>query len=209
MRKISTKIKKPALVAKRREQILRAALELIRKNGYHGTSMREICAKSKVNRASIYDYFKSKSDILIYIYHQMMYGEGNFYRTFSDSTISSWDDLEPFLRSTISFAWSHHKHPIQLMYRETISLDSKTRRSVLKIESDYVKWISKNLQKGLGLNAVTPDLEILANTIVYFNGFIPLRGWNMNEIDQESILDSVVEMIMGKLEKLRRSYDKE
>ncbi|MBW2177291.1 MAG: helix-turn-helix transcriptional regulator, partial [Deltaproteobacteria bacterium] len=51
---ISTNIKKPALVTKRREQILQAALDLFRKKGYHGTSIRQICEKSKVNRASIY-----------------------------------------------------------------------------------------------------------------------------------------------------------
>ena len=49
--------------------------------------------------------------------------EGNFYGTHSDVTISEWDDLEPFIRSTIKFSWTELKHPIQLMYREAISLD--------------------------------------------------------------------------------------
>ena len=169
MQEIPTNIKKPALVAKRREQILEAAMDLFRINGYHGTSMRKICEKSKVNRASIYDYFQSKADILIYIYNQMMSVEGNYNRTFSDVTISGWDDLEPFIRSTIHFSWTKLRHPIQLLYRETISLDSKTRQYVLKIESDYVEWVSKNLQKGLGLKTVTPELKILANNLVFFN----------------------------------------
>jgi len=207
MQEIPTNIKKPALVAKRREQILQAALDLFRNNGYHGTSMRKICEKSKVNRASIYDYFQSKADILIYIYNQMMSVEGNYNRTFSDVTISGWDDLEPFIRSTIHSSWTKLRHPIQLLYRETISLDGKSRQYVLKIESDYVEWVSKNLQKGLGLKAVTPDLKILANNIVFFNSFIPLRGWNMHDLDQESILDFVVDMLMMKLAALKPSTD--
>lgn len=205
MRDLPTNIKKPALVAKRREQILQAALDLFRKNGYHATSMRKICNASRVNRASIYDYFKSKADILIYIYNQMMYEEGNFYRTFSDVTIATWDDIEPFIRSTIHFSWTQHKHPIQLMYRETISLDSKTRRYVLRVESDYVDWITKNIQTGLGLDTATSDLKILANYIVFFNSFIPLRGWNMQTLDHERILDFAVEMIMSKLEHLKKT----
>jgi len=209
MREISTNIKKPALVAKRREQILQAALDLFRKQGYHGTSMRMICDKSKVNRASIYDYFKGKADILVFLYKQMMFKEGNFYETDSRLTISDWNDLEPFIKSTFSSSWNMHRNSIQMMYRETISLDSETKQSVLDIESDYVKLIAKNLKNGLGLDTITPDLEILANTIVYFNAFLPLRGWNMHDIKQENILDSVVEMIMGKLEKLRRSNGKE
>ena len=93
------------------------------------------------------------------------------------------------------------------MYRETISLDSKTKQYVLKIESDYVAWISENLQKGLELDAVTPDLEILANNIVFFNSFIPLRGWNMHDFDPENILDFVVEMLMLKLKDMKRSTE--
>ncbi len=205
MMDISTNIKKPALVAKRREQILQAALDLFRKKGYHGTSIRQICEKSKVNRASIYDYFKSKSDILFFIYTQMMNREGNFYGTHSDVTISEWDDLEPFIRSTIKFSWTELKHPIQLMYREAISLDRSTRDYVLTIESDYVEWVTINLQKGLGLDAVTPELKILANNIVFFNSFIPLRGWNMLEFDPESILDFVVDLMMMKLKDMRPS----
>ena len=67
--------------------------------------------------------------------------------------------------------------------------------------------VSRNLQKGLGFDTVTTDLEILANTIVYFNAFIPLRGWNMQVIDQESVLDSVVDMIMIKLKNIKQSID--
>ncbi len=203
MQELPTNIKKPALVAKRREQILKAALDLFRKHGYHATSMRTICEKSRVNRASIYDYFKSKADILIYIYTQMMYVQGNFYGTFSDVTISEWDELEPFLRSTLYYSWTKNKNPIQLMYRETISLDHKARQFVISVESDYVKWVGKNLQKGLGLDAVTLDLEILANSIVYFNSFIPLRGWNMQHLEMESLLDFVVDMFMKKVESLK------
>ena len=203
----SKKIKKLALAAQRREQIMQAALDLFRIYGYHGTSMRRICDLSKVNRASIYDYFDSKADILIYIYKRMMFEEGNFYETYSDLTISNWNDLEPFIRSTISFSWTQHRYPIQLMYRTTLSLDSKQKKFVLRIESDYIKMVSRNLQKGIGFDAVTTDLEILANTIVYFNAFVPLRGWNMQEINQDSVLDSVVDMIMIKLKSMKQSSD--
>lgn len=208
MRKITTKIKKPELVASRREQIMAAALFLFRKNGYHATTMRKICEKSKVNRASIYDYFRSKEDILVYIYKQMMYSEGKFDEAFPDVNISGWKDLEPFIRKLISYSWNINRHGIQLLYRETISLDKKTKREVLGLESDYIKWVAENLRKGLGLPSITKELEIMANTMVYFNHYIPMRGWNMKHIDQEQIVDFVVEMLMIKLKHLRRSFKK-
>jgi len=202
MREITTSIKKPELVTKRREQIMKAALVLFRKNGYHGTTMRQICEKSKVNRASIYDYFGSKADILVYVYKQMMYQDGKFDEAFPEVSISGWKDLEPFIRAIMTISWNQNSPRIQLLWRETISLDKKSMEDVLKIESNYINWVTENLRKGLGLPAKTRELEIMANTMVYFNSFIPLRGWNLRHIDQDKILDFVVEMLMLKLKQL-------
>jgi AcrR family transcriptional regulator len=203
LREILTNIKTPELVAKRRHQILRTAMELFRKNGYHATTMREICARSRVNMGSFYDYFGSKEDILVYIYKEMLYETGSFDGLLGKD-VHGWEDLEPFLRAILLESWNKNKKSIKLMYRETIALDKNTLRAVMKIESDFVKWVAEKLRRGVGMSRVTKELEILANSIVYLNSFIPLRGWNMHHIDQKKILDSLLGMFMGKLEQLRK-----
>lgn len=203
MREIKSKIKKPALINKRREQIMESAMVLFRKKGYQKTTMREICELSKVNRGSFYDYFEGKEDILIYIYKQMMYQEGDFEKSLPKEKISGWEDLDPYLRSLLSAAWNRDKRPIQLLYRETISLDTKSRKDVLRIESEYVQIVAENLRKGLGLSALSEELEILANSLVFIDSFFPLRGWNMHHLDQKKVLDVVTDMFMMKLIDLR------
>jgi AcrR family transcriptional regulator len=203
MREIMTNIKKPELVAKRREQIMQTAMILFRKNGYHATTMREICQKSKVNRGSFYDYFRSKEDILVYIYQQMLYLEENFERIKPEVIISEWKDLAPYIKTVLSTSWKRNKHRIQLMYRETISLDPKTIREVMGAESKYIQRVAENLRKGLGLPVVSEELEILANTMVFFNAFIPLKGWNMTHLDQEKVIDLVAETLLMKLKKMK------
>ena len=205
MREIITNIKKPELVARRREQIMQTALVLFRKNGYHATNMREICAKAKVNRGSFYDYFRSKEDILVYIYQQMFDRQKNSEKIQREVNISRWKDLGPYIKSVLSKSWNRNKHRIQLMYRETISLDPKTLQEVLKAESSYVKRVAENLRKGLGLAAVTEELEIIANAMVFFNAFVPLRGWNIAHLDQEKTLSFVTDMLMMRLRKLKNS----
>ena len=204
MREIKSRIKKTTLITKRREQILQTALDLFRKQGYHKTTMREICDSSMVNRGSFYDYFESKEDILVYLYKQMMYQDGDFEKVLPKEKISGWDDLEPYIRSLLHSAWNRDKHPIQLLYRETISLDKKTRQEVLRIESKYVKLVAENLRKGLGLPVVTEELEILTNIMVYNNSFFPLRGWNLHHLDQKKILNFLTEMFLMKLKEMRK-----
>jgi len=202
VREIKTNIKKPELVTKRRNQIMKAAMELFRKKGYHATTMREICKKAKVNQGSFYDYFGGKEDILVYIYKQVMSREELDWAS-PDGKISGWKDVENFLKVLMSNAWNRDKNNIQLMYRETTSLDKKTMRDVLKIESNFIKWVAENLRQGLGLPSTSPKLEMIANLAVFINAFIPLRGWNLHHMNQEEVLNFAVDMLMTKLKELR------
>jgi AcrR family transcriptional regulator len=203
MREIATTIKKPELVSKRRTQIMTAAIDLFRRKGYQKTTIREICEVSKVNRGSFYDYFESKEDILVYIYKTMMYYEGDFDKAFRDVKITGWKDIEPYVRSVLASSWNVNKRSIQLLYRETISLDKITALEVMRIESSYVKWVADNFRKGLDLKQVNSDLMILANMVVFLNSFIPLRGWNLTGLPQADVMDFVVDCVMTKLEKIR------
>ena len=49
----------------RKHQILEAALEVFAQDSYHGASMAAVAKKAKVSKGLIYNYFKSKEEILI------------------------------------------------------------------------------------------------------------------------------------------------
>ncbi|WP_259418240.1 TetR/AcrR family transcriptional regulator [Bacillus toyonensis] len=51
-----------------RNKILEATLALVAENGFHGTSVSQIAAKSKVNVGSMYYHFNNKDDILKALY---------------------------------------------------------------------------------------------------------------------------------------------
>jgi len=50
---------------RRRKQIIDASLHLFLENGFHETSMREIAKAAGMGKSTLYDYFKSKDEILI------------------------------------------------------------------------------------------------------------------------------------------------
>ena len=49
----------------RKHQILEAALEVFAQDSYHGASMAAVAKKAKVSKGLIYNYFKSKEEILL------------------------------------------------------------------------------------------------------------------------------------------------
>jgi len=200
MRKIKTTIKNPELVEKRRNQILEAATELFRKEGYHATTMRKICKKAKFNQGSFYDYFESKEDILVYIYNKVMHRKLD--GAAKDQKVSGLKDIEKFLKALIFNAWNREKNRVQMLYRETNSLDKKTMHEVLKLEAAHIKWIAEKLREGLGLPSVNQELEIIANLAAYIYSFIPLRGWNLHHLDKNEVLDFAVGTLMNRLKEL-------
>jgi AcrR family transcriptional regulator len=54
---------KPA--AERREQILDCALAAFAEHGYHGASIADVCARARIGRATLYQYFTDKRDLLV------------------------------------------------------------------------------------------------------------------------------------------------
>jgi hypothetical protein len=132
-----------------------------------------------------------------------MYGGEIFEATFLGRKVAGWDDLEPFLKAIISESWNKNRNAIQLLYRETIALDKQTRKEVMRIESAFVNWVVGKLRDGLGRSFVSRDLEIIANAVVFFSAFLPLRGWNMHNIAQNHILNLVVKLLMAELKEYK------
>ncbi|MBS4083493.1 MAG: TetR/AcrR family transcriptional regulator [Rhizobiales bacterium] len=54
----------------RREEILAAAKSCFSRNGFHGTSMQEICAEARMSPGGLYRYFPSKEAIIAGIAEQ-------------------------------------------------------------------------------------------------------------------------------------------
>lgn len=62
---------------RRREQILQAALKCVAANGFHRTSMREICREAGLSFGAVYNYFGSKEEILAALTEAGRAGKGS------------------------------------------------------------------------------------------------------------------------------------
>ena len=56
---------------RRRKEISDASIHLFLDKGFNETSMREIAKAAGVGKSTLYDYFKSKDEILISPHHQL------------------------------------------------------------------------------------------------------------------------------------------
>ena len=55
---------RPEYLENRRQQILDAASTCFSRNGFHQTSMQDICAEAELSPGAVYRYFRSKEEII-------------------------------------------------------------------------------------------------------------------------------------------------
>src|SRR5206468_5942980 len=66
-RKVQTNIKNPERVEQQRSKIVKAAIKIVIEKGFHQTSVREIGQAAGLTQGTLYNYVRSKDDILYLI----------------------------------------------------------------------------------------------------------------------------------------------
>ena len=62
--RVHAKVKDQQLIDEKRRQIIEGAIRVFKEKGYHKATVREIAEEARIGLGSIYDYVKSKDDIL-------------------------------------------------------------------------------------------------------------------------------------------------
>ena len=176
--KVVSKVEIPALVEKRQHQILHAAIELYGKQGYHGTTIREVAERAKVSVGLIYQYVQDKEDVLYLALNEVL----DSYQREIPLALEGLDDpMERFCAAVRAYG-----HVIDaridatvLVYRETKWL-RRARRDVIKQKEAMTNKLISDcvedcVREGL-FDAV--DVELLTYQIVMFCHAWALKAWH-------------------------------
>lgn len=89
------------------DKLRREAAGLFSKRGYGGTSMADIARRVGVRKASLYNYYDSKADLMIELLEQCLEEWGQSCRIDFPLDTSLEDELGAYLRAALNFAQSH------------------------------------------------------------------------------------------------------
>lgn len=192
-----------ALVERRRDQICEAALELFLEKGFASTTIRDICAKSGVNQASIYDYIANKNDILRRLLNKLWFGPEMptlAERLDRDPQASFEESVAEYLRD----AWSKKRKGTILAYRCVPHLQDEDRKTMRARDRAVIEGLATRLRQRAGLAQDDPRAEVMANLIGFLAAFAPMRDWLTREVDEEVMLRTVSAGMAAMLEQLAR-----
>ncbi len=194
---VQTNIKNKDLVSKRRKQIINAASKLFFEKGFDQTTMREISRASGLTMGSLYDYVRSKDDILVLVYKDVIerfrLGLGGNDQTGLDVNP---DNLEIILRRSMKQMYKLSK-AVQLLYRESWSRRKNVHLQMREIDRTHVENLTRLLVKGQQRGSFQiKNPEVTADLIHLLVALPAIREWSLLNIDQEEVIDTVTKFIL-------------
>ncbi|UCF60161.1 MAG: TetR/AcrR family transcriptional regulator [Anaerolineaceae bacterium] len=147
-----------------RHRIFNVAARLFLKQGYHETSMREVAEAAGMGKSTLYDYFPSKEEILLYFVEQEMDA------THQDAVQIAAMNLpvEEKLRRILGSLWVYldeNREMAVLIDRESSRLGERANQRIASRRENYRKILESVLRQGIQdgiFRSVNPTLAASA-----------------------------------------------
>lgn len=177
---IISSIKDTNLITKRRKQIMKGALALFKEKGYHRTTTREIAKECGFSIGTLYEYIRTKEDVLFLVYEAI---NNDVYKH-----LESVIDLErPSISNLIRAIDSYYRlmdemqDEVVILYQELKSLPTDVKDIVLNKEKEMVQMLKRAI-KLCGKDTVTDkEAELLANNIFVQGHMWGFRRWMLQK----------------------------
>lgn len=177
MSRVTARVKDKGLVDERRKAIVEGAITVFKEKGYPKATVREIAQAAHLGTGSIYDYVKSKDDILYLFYENYM---NSFYEKLMKAGGGNEDPkyvLASAYRSLIEVCFDLEDQ-VMLAYTQAMYMKNRYLKNILSREAEIVDTF-KELLVDCGLTDHNAGLA--ANYLVFSASFGVLRRWNLKK----------------------------
>lgn len=184
---VKARVADEALVNKRRQQIVEAAVELFSDQGYYRTTVQEVAAKAGVSTGLIYQYVEDKDDILLLAILSVIEA---YSREIPAALEGVVDPLERFRVAVGTYCRvvDRLREATVLAYRSTRSLPPERRSLIMQAEVQTNGLIAASIQACVDSSVFRDvDVEFLTYQAVMLAHSWALKHWRLSRkytIDQ-------------------------
>lgn len=179
-KRILSSIKDVKLVEKRRNQMIKGAITLFKQKGFHNTTTKEIAKESGFSIGTLYEYIRTKEDILFLVCDSIF--EQVTHRL--EATI---DFKSPSIESLITVIelyfqlMDEMQDEVVIMYQEVKSLKKEEQEYVLEKERDMVSMLKWVIVTCVPADIKAKDAELLANNVFIQGQMWGFRRWALRK----------------------------
>jgi uncharacterized protein (TIGR00369 family) len=187
--------------SRRKEQIFRAACDVMARKGFARATMREIASTAGMPVPTMYQYLRSKDDLLTMLFDTYLAEVERNISIAAAQGRTATQKLAAAIRANLASFDSYHKQ-IRLMNRETQALNSEARERVKRHMTSYIQLFSRIIAEGIQKNEfrnVDPDL--VGNFIAMLCEVWPLRFWSVGRFGLAAVQDAILAFVADGLRK--------
>lgn len=173
---IKSSVKDAELIEKRRKQIIQSAIMLFQQKGFHRTTTREIAKQAGFSIGTLYEYVRTKEDVLFLVYEAINDRVYNHLKT-------SVELNEPSLSNVYKAIDSYYRlvddmqEEVVILYQEVKSLAPELRDIILEKERQMVMFLKDALLLSMSHEFDEHRAELLANNIFVQGQMWAFRRW--------------------------------
>lgn len=183
---VVSSIKDSNLVEMRRNQIIKSAITLFKQKGFHRTTTREIAKEAGFSIGTLYEYIRTKEDVLILVYESINDQVYEHLEALTEKQAPSLEHLVTIVDSYYRFV-DEMQDEVLILYQETKALDKYAAKEVFDKERKQVLMLRNYILTAASENITEDEADILANNIFIHGHMWGFRRWMLQKnytIDQ-------------------------
>lgn len=196
-RVVAANVKDRGLVRDRRQQLVEAARAVFLRKGYHATTVRDIGRQAGFTQGTIYNYVRSKSDILYLVCDEVVRAYQEAVARAVEGVTDPASRLSSALRAVVEVLYEH-QDAILLLYQESHALDRRSLHGILARVSEYIETFERLLTDAAREGRIAPvNARLAANVVTFLPTIVALRRWDLGgRISRDALLRGVGEFLL-------------
>ena len=179
---------------RKRHEIFDSAVHLFLEKGFRETSMREIAEAAGMGKSSLYDYFKTKEDILLWAVEDEAFDMTKAAQEIAKKPIPAIDRLHRLMQKHLEFLVRRKEFYLKLSFEvQRLSIESQRRIQVKR--HAYQDLICQLIDEGIQEGAFHP-VDSLLVTRLLLTAITPTVFTSRPTGTPEEMLDAAFEIIL-------------
>ncbi len=174
---VTSTVEDPALVEKRRNQIVVAATKLFSDQGFYKTTIKDIAKEAGVSSGLVYLYVREKEDVLLLVLLEVV---NSYAQEIPKAIEGLTDPLERLLRAVAAYCKvvDRHRAATVLAYRSTKSLSPDRRLLIQQRETETNDIIAAAIVACMKIGLIREsNVDVLTYQIVLVAHGWALKSW--------------------------------
>jgi 1,4-dihydroxy-2-naphthoyl-CoA hydrolase len=184
---------------RRKAQILSAAFRVISDKGFANAAMREIALEAGMPVPTMYQYVRSKDELLAAIFDDYIGKVKVSVQQSSERSTSPTQKLRAAIEATFT-EFDRYQSQIRLMNRETRSVETAMRDRIKQHMLNYIQLYRDIIQEGVTAGEFRPvNVDVYANFIPMLCELWPLRIWSVGRYGATTVRECIVDIALHAL----------